>query len=127
CLAFLALSGATAIAVPNLVSTASLDGTFVTLTFGNGLDPATATNIANYAIPGATVQGATLFSDGQFTNRTVVLTVSGLGSSAGTAYSITGTAIQDENGNAGNVSGNGTVSGWAWADIGTLGGTGAGS
>jgi len=127
CLALLALCGATATAAPNLTSTASLDGTFVTLSFGGGVDPATATNIANYTIPGATIQGAVLFGDGQFTNHTVVLTVSGLSSSAGTAYSVTGTAIQDENGNAGNVSGNGTVSGWSWADIGTLGGTGVGS
>lgn len=126
-LAALTLSGAAAVAAPNLQSTASLDGTFVTLTFANGLDPATATNVANYSIPGATIQNAVLFSDGQFTNRTVVLTVSGLGTTAGTTYSVTGTGIQDENGNAGNVNGSGAVSGWSWADVGTLGGTGPGS
>lgn len=124
---FLTIAGSTGMAAPNLTSTASLDGTFVTLTFANGLDPATAANAANYSISGATVQSATLFSDGQFTNHAVVLTVSGLGTNAGTSYTVTGTGVLDENGNPGSINGSGQVSGWSWADVGTLGGTGIGS
>jgi hypothetical protein len=57
---------------PTLAAAGSLDGTTVAVSFNEAIEPASATNKANYAIASTTVTGVTLNPDG----KTVVLALS---------------------------------------------------
>ncbi len=87
----------------------------VGVTFDRPVDPATATNTANYTVTGATVEGATLF-EGKY----VALQLAGIPSAG---FTITVKGVIDLVGNVinGTVSATGQLGELASADIGTPG------
>ncbi|HVV01639.1 MAG TPA: beta-N-acetylglucosaminidase domain-containing protein, partial [Verrucomicrobiae bacterium] len=105
---------------PRLVGTASVDGRQVTLRFSNGVNAASATNPANYRVVGASVLSGQLMPAPD--TNILVLTTSPL---AGISYTLTGSKIEDANGNAGFVGALGRIEGFSVANIGTVSAPGA--
>lgn len=77
----------------------------VEIIFNEKIDPTTAQDVANYTIPGLTVQSATLYTDTDssdgtdvYDGRKIVLTTST--QSLGTAYTLTIAGVKDLSGNA---------------------------
>ena len=99
---------------PQVMLAGSLDGG-VGVTFDRQVDPATATNVKNYAVTGATVMSATLY-EGKY----VALTLAGV---PGPGFTVTVTGVKDLAGNAisGKVVASGQVSDLTSADLDTPG------
>ncbi|MGV3772388.1 MAG: Ig-like domain-containing protein [Verrucomicrobiales bacterium] len=98
---------------PTILSAASLDGLTVGIHFNELLDPAAASDPANYSISGVTIDSAALEADGM----TVTLGVSGLTSSN---FTVNVAGVTDLVGNVTTASTAGQMLGFTAQDIGIV-------
>lgn len=89
------VAGVADVTAPTQVTAVSKSNTVVEVTFTdvNRLEVASATNVANYTIPGLTVTGATISTDAATNGKVVVLTTSA--QTAGTVYTVSVLNVAD--------------------------------